>query len=73
MATTRPVDRIKRVSKEVKARSNGVNITPPPTPAITATTAIKTLIANEMTMMSMLETVPCPPKDVPSIRVSRKR
>ena len=33
IATISPVERIKRVSKEVKANNKGVKITPPPTPA----------------------------------------
>ena len=73
MATTSPVERITSVSNEVKASSKGVKMTPPPTPAITATIAIRTLTRNEMTMISMLEKPPCPPNAMPSICVCRNR
>ena len=73
IATTNPVERIKSVSNEVNASSNGVKITPPPTPAITATIAIRTLTRKEMTMMSTPEKLPYPPNAMPSICVSRNR
>tara|TARA_B100000035_G_scaffold143686_1_gene122329 strand:+ start:244 stop:498 length:255 start_codon:yes stop_codon:yes gene_type:complete len=52
IATTRPVDLIIRVSTDVKASINGVNITPPPTPAITDMIATKKLNKKEMNIMS---------------------
>ena len=73
IATISPVERIKRVSKEVKANNKGVKITPPPTPAMTATTAIKLLAKNEMTIMSIPDRSPCSPKSEPSSCISRKK
>ena len=57
----------------VIAGVGGVKITPPPTPAITATIAINTLTKKEITMMSRPERLPCPPNAMPSICVSRNR
>jgi hypothetical protein len=54
IATTRPVDLITNVSIEVKASMIGVNITPPPTPAITAIMAMATLITKDSTIISTL-------------------
>ena len=73
IATTKPVERIKSVSNDVKASNKGVKITPPPTPAITAMIAIRTLNKKEITMMSTLEKLPCPPNAMPSICVSRNK
>ena len=73
IATTNPVERINSVSKEVKASNKGVKITPPPTPAITAIIAIRTLIKKDITMISTLEKLPCLPNAMPSICVSRNR
>jgi hypothetical protein len=47
IATTRPVALTIRVSMEVKAKTRGVNSTPPPIPPMTATTAIAVLKKNE--------------------------
>jgi hypothetical protein len=49
IATTKPVERIIRVSTEVNASIMGVKITPPPTPAITemiATTKLMKKLIN---------------------------
>ncbi|MDB2498849.1 hypothetical protein N9X90_06635, partial [Alphaproteobacteria bacterium] len=55
IATTRPVDRIIKVSTDVKASIIGVNITPPPTPAITDKIATKKLKMKEMKTISTPE------------------
>tara|TARA_B100000989_G_scaffold273180_1_gene231144 strand:- start:299 stop:520 length:222 start_codon:yes stop_codon:yes gene_type:complete len=55
MATTKPVERIINVSIEVNANINGVNITPPPTPAMTEIIATKTLKRNESNMRSIAD------------------
>ena len=51
IATTKPVALMMRVSMDVKPIITGVNRTPPPTPAITATTAIAVLKRNDATMI----------------------
>ncbi|GAF89136.1 unnamed protein product, partial [marine sediment metagenome] len=51
IATTRPVALITNVSIEVNPSIMGVKITPPPTPAITATIATAVLIKNELTII----------------------
>ena len=51
MATTRPVARMTKLSKEVKPNMMGVNITPPPIPPITARVAMAVLIKKDPTMI----------------------
>ena len=59
-----------KVSIEVNASKMGVKITPPPTPAITAITAIRTLNRNESTIRSILERSPTESSDDRLICVS---
>jgi len=55
IATTRPIDLTIRVSIEVNASIIGVNITPPPTPAMTAITAMAVLNIKEPTTINHMD------------------
>ena len=72
MATTRPVALITNVSIDVKPNIIGVNITPPPTPAMTAIIAIVVLNKNEATTTPRIKeelriSVPCTRENIPII------
>jgi hypothetical protein len=54
IATTKPVPLISRVSMEVNPSIMGVNMTPPPTPAITAITAMAVLNKKETIIIPII-------------------
>jgi hypothetical protein len=73
IATTRPVDRIIRVSIEVNASISGVKMTPPPTPAITDKIATKKLKTKEIKTMSTPENPNSPSRIFELTNSSRNR
>ena len=72
IATTKPVERMIRVSIDVNANIKGVNITPPPTPAITEIIATSTLKRKESNIRSTPDSPEKPLNWLGVINSSRK-